>query len=169
MRNQLVAAKRLGIVAETINSTNKNQWPKIEYTVRSGAVDALLISPERLANESFVDNVLRAISKSIGLLVIDEAHCISDWGHDFRPDYRRLINIVRSMPATVPIIGTTATANNRVINDVFTQVGHIKIQRGPLVRKSLELQTLRLKSQAERLAWLKDNIDNLPEPVLSIR
>jgi len=162
MRNQLTAARRLGIRAETINSTNYHEWSRLEAEVRQGRIDVLLISPERLANPTFVENVLSRITGSIGLLVVDEAHCISDWGHDFRPDYRRLSNVVRSMPSSVPIVGTTATANNRVINDVQAQFGTVRIQRGSLTRKSLALQTLELKTQTERLAWLKDHIGDLP-------
>ncbi|WP_419637301.1 helicase-related protein, partial [Thiolapillus sp.] len=125
-------------------------------------VDAILISPERLSNEEFVDNVLQPVAERIGLLVVDEAHCISDWGHDFRPDYRRLVNILRQMPPNMPLLGTTATANNRVIADVQSQLGDIQIQRGTLVRESLSLQTLRLPDQASRLAWLASHIPELP-------
>ncbi|MDF1715756.1 MAG: DEAD/DEAH box helicase [Antarcticimicrobium sp.] len=153
MRNQIEAAERLGVRALTINSTNREAWPEIQRAVRNGEADALLVSPERLANEEFVSNVLLPIADQIGLLVVDEAHCISDWGHDFRPDYRRLVNILQRMPANVPILGTTATANNRVVDDVQTQLGDIGIQRGSLMRSSLALQTIQLPTQAERLAW----------------
>ena len=162
MRNQIEAASRLGVCALTINSTNQERWPELERRILEGRVDALLISPERLANDRFVSEVLLPIARNIGLLVVDEAHCISDWGHDFRPDYRRLVNVLQRIPANVPIIGTTATANNRVINDVRTQLGNIGIQRGALMRESLALQTLRLPSKVERLAWLAQNIDSLP-------
>jgi ATP-dependent DNA helicase RecQ len=162
MRNQIEAADRLGIRARTINSANKDDWPQINKAVAENSVDALLISPERLANDEFVTNVLMPISEVIGMLVVDEAHCISDWGHDFRPDYRRLVNILRRMPENVPILGTTATANNRVLNDVQDQLGSIGIQRGSLMRETLELQNLRLPSQAARLAWLAENVGHLP-------
>ena len=162
MRNQIEAASRLGVCALTINSTNQERWPELERRILEGQVDALLISPERLANDRFVSEVLLPIARNIGLLVVDEAHCISDWGHDFRLDYRRLVNVLQRIPANVPIIGTTATANNRVINDVRTQLGNIGIQRGALMRESLALQTLRLPSKVERLAWLAQNIDSLP-------
>ena len=125
-------------------------------------MDALLISPERLSNEEFVEQVLLPVADRVGLLVVDEVHCISDWGHDFRPDYRRLVNVLRQMPPNVPVLGTTATANNRVIRDVQAQLGEIEIQRGPLVRESLVLQTLRLPDQAARLAWLAQYIPRLP-------
>ena len=128
----------------------------------SDEADVLLISPERLANDAFVENVLLPIADTIGLLVVDEAHCISDWGHDFRPDYRRLVNVLQRMPDNVPILGTTATANNRVVADVQAQLGDIGIQRGALTRASLALQTMRLPTQAARLAWLVDHIDQLP-------
>ena len=162
MRNQIEAAERLGIRAETINSANNDEWSQLQQAVRSGEVDALLISPERLANEDFVNDVLMPISGNIGLLVVDEAHCISDWGHDFRPDYRRLVNILRSMPDNMPVVGTTATANDRVINDVQAQLGNINVQRGPLMRQSLALQTMRVPSQSIRLAWLAEHLKDLP-------
>ena len=162
MRNQIDAANRLGIQALTINSTNKNEWPQLHKAVAENRVDALLISPERLANDEFVTKVLMPISETIGLLVVDEAHCISDWGHDFRPDYRRLVNVLQRIPDNVPILGTTATANNRVVNDVKAQLGNISIQRGSLMRETLELQNIRLPSQPARLAWLAEHIGELP-------
>jgi ATP-dependent DNA helicase RecQ len=162
MRNQIGAADRLGIRALTINSTNRDGWPDIHKAVEENQVDALLISPERLANDEFVTNVLMPISETIGLLVVDEAHCISDWGHDFRPDYRRLVNVLQRMPDNVPILGTTATANDRVVNDVKSQLGNIGIQRGSLMRETLELQNLRLPSQAARLAWIAEHVNSLP-------
>jgi ATP-dependent DNA helicase RecQ len=121
-----------------------------------------LISPERLANEDFVKDVLLPLANRIGLLVVDEAHCISDWGHDFRPDYRRLANVLQRMPANMPVLGATATANNRVVRDVCTQFGDIAIQRGPLMRETLALQTLRLPDQSARLAWLLEHVPQLP-------
>ena len=162
MRNQIEAAERLGIRALTINSANRDDWPELQRTVRAGKADALLISPERLANDEFANEVLMPIAGNIGLLVVDEAHCISDWGHDFRPDYRRLVNILRSMPGNLPVVGTTATANDRVIEDVQTQLGNIRVQRGPLMRQSLELQAMRVPSQSIRLAWLAEHLNELP-------
>ena len=162
MRNQIEAAQRLGIRAETINSTNTNNWPVITQQILDDKVDALLISPERLADESFVEEVLIPVADRIGLLVVDEAHCISDWGHDFRPDYQRLINILRLLPKNTPLLATTATANDRVIEDVKLQLKDIEIQRGPLVRDSLALQILPLHDQASRLAWLAQAIPELP-------
>ena len=162
MRNQIEAAQRLGIRAATINSTNQTDWPRIQRQILSDQIDAILISPERLSNESFVDEVLLPIADRVGLLVVDEAHCISDWGHDFRPDYRRLVNVLRQLPPNMPLLGTTATANNRVIEDVHSQLGDILIQRGTLVRDSLVLQTLRLRDQASRLAWLAKQVPELP-------
>ena len=162
MRNQIEAAGRLRIRALSINSTNRQEWPDLRRAVLDDEADALLISPERLANDDFVEDVLLPIAGSIGLLVVDEAHCISDWGHDFRPDYRRLVNVLRRMPDNLPILGTTATANDRVIADVQAQLGGVGIQRGPLMRETLALQTIRLPSQAARLAWLADHMDTLP-------
>ncbi len=162
MRNQIAAANRLGIRAETINSTNQDDWPEIRRAMLADRVDAILISPERLSNEAFVEEVLTPVADRVGLFVVDEIHCISDWGHDFRPDYQRLVNVLRQMPSNMPVLGTTATANNRVIEDVKILLGDIEIQRGSLVRDSLELQTLRLPDQASRLAWLARHIPMLP-------
>ena len=162
MRNQIDAARRLGIRALTINSANREEWPDIRRSVRENEADALLISPERLANDEFVENVLLPVALRIGLLVVDEAHCISDWGHDFRPDYRRLVSVLQRMPGSVPILGMTATANDRVVEDVRAQLGDFVIQRGNLVRRTLALQKMRLPSQVERLAWLAEHIDSLP-------
>ena len=162
MRNQIDAADRLGIRALTINSANREDWPEVRRAIRVDEVDALLISPERLSNDEFVVTVLLTIAERIGLMVVDEAHCISDWGHDFRPDYRRLVRILQRIPDNVPILGTTATANDRVVEDVRAQLGDLDVQRGPLVRRTLALQKMRLPSQVERLAWLADHIDSLP-------
>ena len=162
MRNQIEAARRIGIQAVTINSSNRESWPALQRTVHNDEADALLISPERLANDDFVKEVLLPIADRIGLLVVDEAHCISDWGHDFRPDYRRLVNILQRVPENMPILGTTATANNRVVQDVRVQLGDIGIQRGSLMRNTLALQNMRLTSQTARLAWLAEHIDTLP-------
>lgn len=162
MRNQIEAAERLGIRALTVNSTNRNDWPSLTRAILSDEADAVLISPERLANDEFVSTVLLPIAQRLGLLVVDEAHCISDWGHDFRPDYRRLVNVLRRMPPNMPVLGTTATANNRVLADISQQLGDIQVQRGSLMREALALQTLRLPSQAARLAWLVEHLPELP-------
>jgi ATP-dependent DNA helicase RecQ len=162
MRNQVESAQRLGVRAVTINSTNGDDRPALIREILDGGADAVLISPERLANDDFVQNVLLPIANRIGLLVVDEAHCISDWGHDFRPDYRRLINVIKRMPANMPVLGTTATANDRVIADVVAQLGDMQVIRGPLTRESLHLQATRLPDQAARLAWLADHLAELP-------
>lgn len=162
MRNQIESAQRLGIIAETMNSTNQDDWQMVTHRILANQIDCLLISPERLANDSFIETVLQPIADRVALMVIDEAHCISDWGHDFRPDYRRIVNILRQLPANTPVLGTTATANNRVIEDIQNQLGDIQIQRGPLVRTSLALQTMALPDQASRLAWLAQVIPTLP-------
>lgn len=162
MRNQIDSAHRLGIVAETMNSTNSGDWQAVTQRMLNNQFDCLLISPERLANDTFIETVLQPVSDRIALMVIDEAHCISDWGHDFRPDYRRIVNILRQLPANTPVLGTTATANNRVVDDIQAQLGDIRIERGPLTRESLALQTLVLPDQASRLAWLAQIIPTLP-------
>lgn len=154
IRNQIEAAQKFGLRAVSINSTNTEKWEEIEQLVLTNQIDCLFISPERLANEDFTTRVLRPISHNLGLMVIDEAHCISDWGHDFRPDYRRIVRILRQLPANTPVLCTTATANLRVIQDIESQIGQLHIQRGQLTRDNLFLQTLHLPNQASRLAWL---------------
>ncbi|EJL8259202.1 TPA: RecQ family ATP-dependent DNA helicase [Vibrio cholerae] len=161
MRNQIESAQRLGIKAVTMNSTNTAEWEKVTQDILADKVDCLLISPERLANDQFVETVLRPASDRISLMVVDEAHCISDWGHDFRPDYRRIVNILKLLPKNTPVLGTTATANDRVVDDIQTQLGDIEIQRGPLIRESLALQNIVLPGQPSRLAWLAQNIPTL--------
>jgi ATP-dependent DNA helicase RecQ len=163
MRNQIIAAERIGIKAETINSSNQDEWELVKTKLLAGQVDILLISPERLANEEFRETILLPISQKIGLFVVDEAHCISDWGHDFRPDYRRIVRILQALPKNIPALATTATANNRVVNDIIAQLGSdIQIIRGNLTRKSLRLQNIFLPSQAARMAWLAQHIPSLP-------
>jgi len=154
MKNQIAAAKKINTGAVTINSSNQDDWEAVKKQVLEDHVDVMLISPERLANDEFIENVLLPVAQKIGLLVIDEAHCISDWGHDFRPDYRRIVNVLRNIPPNTPLLCTTATANERVIRDIEEQLGDIQTIRGPLIRESLALQNIRLADQAERLAWL---------------
>ena len=159
MRNQIAAAERLGIRAHTINSTNRDAWEEVQRLLAEDAVDLLLISPERLNNPQFRDTMLPLFVERVGLLVVDEAHCISDWGHDFRPDYRRLAEVLERLPAGVAVLCTTATANDRVVADVADQlqVGHageLKTYRGPLGRSSLRLEVVDLPGRADRLAWL---------------
>ncbi|MEO7572082.1 MAG: RecQ family ATP-dependent DNA helicase [Acidimicrobiales bacterium] len=163
MRNQLDAASRAGVVAVTINSANQDDWPDIEDQIRAGAIDLLLISPERLQNERFRDDVLPQLIAELGMLVVDEAHCISDWGHDFRPDYRRISQVLEGLPPGVPVLCTTATANDRVIADVVAQLGDsLEVLRGRLERESLRLAVVDLPAAAERLAWLATVIPDLP-------
>ena len=162
MRNQITAAERMGVRAVTINSDNQDDWGNVEAAIQRDEVDILLISPERLANERFRSEVLARIAGRIALLVIDEAHCISDWGHDFRPHYRLLERIVHTLPANVRLLATTATANNRVMDDLRSVLGpNLDVSRGDLNRPSLVLQTMRLTSQAERLAWLAAQVPAL--------
>ena len=162
MRNQIEAANRLGLKALTVNSTNQDAWDEVRRDLLADRVDLLLISPERLANDKFVAETLQPVAARIGLLVIDEAHCISDWGHDFRPDYRRIAQILAWLPANIAVLATTATANTRVKEDVAGQLGgKVSVQRGPLIRESLALQSMLMPGPAERLAWLADRIPQL--------
>ncbi|MFD6325205.1 RecQ family ATP-dependent DNA helicase [Streptomyces sp. NPDC058442] len=167
MRNQVEAAARAGVHARTINSSNSEEWDTIQTEIAAGTVDVLLVSPERLNNPDFRDHVLPRLSAATGLLVVDEAHCISDWGHDFRPDYRRLRTMLTDLPPGVPVLATTATANARVTADVAEQLGtggtsDALVLRGPLDRESLSLSVLRLPDAAHRMAWLADHLDELP-------
>src|SRR6195952_2278885 len=154
MRNQLEAASRAGIRAETINSANLDEWSRVEQAVQAGEVDVLLISPERLNSPGFRETVLPHIASKCGLLVVDEAHCISDWGHDFRPDYRRVRDVLDGLPDGVAVLATTATANERVTRDVAAVLGEPLVLRGTLDRESLALDIVDLPGDPERLAWL---------------
>ncbi|MFD5215534.1 DEAD/DEAH box helicase [Microbacterium sp. NPDC058345] len=171
MRDQIAAAERAGVRAVAINSTNAHEWDEVTARLDRDEVDVLLVSPERLNNPAFREQQLPALVRRIGLLVVDEAHCISDWGHDFRPDYRRLRDLIAGMPAGVPVLATTATANSRVVADVAEQLEAggtgsdgepVLTIRGPLARSSLRLGVLPLPGSAQRLAWLLSHLDDLP-------
>ncbi|MDY7228572.1 RecQ family ATP-dependent DNA helicase [Hyalangium rubrum] len=163
MRNQLDAARRLGLKAETINTSNRDEWTEVKQRIRKNMVDLLLVSPERLSNDDFLQECLLPIAERIEFFVVDEAHCISDWGHDFRPDYQRINRILQKLPENVAVLATTATANDRVVEDVLGQLGPTTIlQRGPLARPSLRLQNISLPDRASRLAWLANNLPQLP-------
>ncbi|GAA2175054.1 RecQ family ATP-dependent DNA helicase [Arthrobacter parietis] len=166
MRDQVAAAERAGVRAAAINSANQTEWQEITTTLDADQLDVLLVSPERLNNPAFRENQLPELIRRTGLLVIDEAHCISDWGHDFRPDYRRLRDLITTLPQGVPVLATTATANSRVVKDVEDQLGTdgtaVYTLRGELARKSLRLGVLRLPSPRSRLAWLLTHLNDLP-------
>ena len=162
MRNQIVAAERMGVTAVTINSDNREDWEAVEGAIERDEVDIILISPERLGNEQFRENVLKTIDDRVSLLVVDEAHCISDWGHDFRPHYRLLEEMIKTLPDGLRLLATTATANNRVVEDLHTVLGpNLGLSRGELSRPSLTLQTIKLGGQAERLAWLAEYVPQI--------
>lgn len=167
MRNQIAAAGRAGIHAATMNSANQQEWDDVQARIAAGEIDVLLVSPERLNNPDFRDTVLPKLTTTAGLLVVDEAHCISDWGHDFRPDYRRLRTLLAGLPEDVPVLATTATANDRVVTDVAEQLGlgqggDTLVLRGPLDRESLHLSVAKLPTPQARLAWLADRLGELP-------
>ncbi len=183
MRDQIAAAERAGVRAVAINSTNPHEWTDVLRRLDADEVDVLLVSPERLNNPAFREQQLPALVRRIGMLVVDEAHCISDWGHDFRPDYRRLRDLIAQIPPEVPVLATTATANSRVVADVAEQLGtaapgtpaasdpptstpaadgEVLTIRGPLARASLRLGVLRLPDATMRLAWLLSHLDDLP-------
>src|SRR5579863_2875397 len=160
MRNQIEAAGRAGIHARTINSANAEEWDHVYAEVADGQADVLLVSPERLNNPGFRDQVLPKLTAAAGLIVIYEAHCISDWGHDFRPDYRRIRTLLQALPPGIPVLATTATANARVTRGVAEQLGAgqdqggVLVLRGPLDRESLHLAVVSLPTAHQRLAWL---------------
>jgi len=163
MRNQILMAEKIGVRAATINSANASEWREVEESFLTDDVDLLMISPERLNNARFLEKVLPTMQHRLSLFVIDEVHCVSDWGHDFRPDYQRIVRIVKLLPKSVPVIGVTATANDRVVQDVIEQLGDdLEIVRGSLMREGLRLRNIVLSDQAERLAWLAENLPKLP-------
>ena len=161
MRNQVEAAERAGIRAATIHSANVSEWEQIHEDLDS--LDVLLISPERLNSPGFREEVLPGLSRSVGMLVVDEAHCISDWGHDFRPDYRRIARLIRELPANTPVLATTATANDRVVEDIMHQLGtNTGVLRGGLDRESLALSVSLLDDAAQRPAWIAEYLQRTP-------
>ncbi len=167
MRDQVAAAARAGVRAVTMNSANAHEWDDVAKALDADEVDVLLVSPERLENPRFRADQLPRLSATCGLVVVDEAHCISDWGHDFRPDYRRIRDLLATLPQGTPVLATTATANARVVADVAEQLaspaaGAVTVLRGPLARASLRLGVLELTSPAERLAWLAAHLGDLP-------
>lgn len=183
MRNQVAAAQRAGVHAATINSGNVTEWDDIHRRIAAGELDVLLVSPERLNNPEFRDNVLPALAADAGLVVVDEAHCVSDWGHDFRPDYRRIRTLVAELGVDVPVLATTATANDRVVDDVAAQLGvgaadrtdlsgagdrpdlsggaDTLVLRGGLDRESLRLSVVQISSAAQRVAWIAGHLNSL--------
>lgn len=169
MRNQVDAARRAGIRAETIHSANTEEWEQVHARAAAGEVDVLLVSPERLTNPTFRDEVLPRLARDTGLLVVDEAHCVSDWGHDFRPDYRRIRSLLTELGEGTPVLATTATANARVTADVAeqlaasrTDLGGVLVQRGSLDRESLRLRVAPMPDQAAQVAWLTRALPRLP-------
>ncbi|MFW0789185.1 RecQ family ATP-dependent DNA helicase [Gordonia sp. CPCC 205333] len=163
MRDQVAAAERAGLLAATLNSANVDDWSAIEEQLRNGDLDVLLVSPERLANPGFGRRVLQALAGNLGLLVIDEAHAISDWGHDFRPDYRRVSDVLTTLNPETPVLATTATANARVTEDVAVQLGDdTLVLRGPLARKSLHLNVINGLSPIQRYGWIAQSLPELP-------
>jgi len=165
MRDQVAAAERAGIRAVTMNSANPEDWAAVAEALADDEVDLLLVSPERLNNPRFREEQLPGLARRCGLLVVDEAHCVSDWGHDFRPDYRRIRDLLRTLPADTPVLATTATANARVVTDVAEQLGtgghDVLTLRGGLARESLRLGVLPLGSPEQRLAWLVAHLGDL--------
>ena len=166
MRNQVAAAERAGVRAATINSGNVTEWDEVHARVNAGELDVLLVSPERLNNPDFREQVLPSLAADAGLVVVDEAHCVSDWGHDFRPDYRRIRTLLGELPEGVPVLATTATANDRVVADVASQLGvgggDTLVLRGGLDRQSLHLSVVQVDGSQRRAAWLAQHLGELP-------
>lgn len=166
MRDQIAAAERAGIRAVSMNSANAEEWGQVSAALAADEVDVLLVSPERLNNPRFREEQLPDLARRCGLLVVDEAHCVSDWGHDFRPDYRRIRDLLTTLPDSTPVLATTATANARVVTDVAEQLGagghEVLTLRGGLARDSLRLGVLPLASPEQRVAWLVAHLGDLP-------
>ncbi|WP_163931373.1 RecQ family ATP-dependent DNA helicase [Paraferrimonas sp. SM1919] len=163
IRNQIESAAKLGLKVVPFNSSMSDaELTVVAVQILEGTVDAIIIAPEQLSSKGFGKEILPYISSKIGLFVVDEAHCISDWGHDFRPDYGRITRVLKTMPSNLPVLATTATASQRVVNDIEIQLGErLNTIRGPLVRKSLHLHTLSLSKRSERMAWLVKNLKDL--------
>ncbi|MEK4241470.1 RecQ family ATP-dependent DNA helicase [Janibacter sp. FSL W8-0316] len=166
MRDQIAAAERAGVRAVSMNSANAQEWDEVRGRLARDEVDVLLVSPERLNNPRFRAEQLPDLTRRCGLLVVDEAHCVSDWGHDFRPDYRRIKDLLGELPAGTPVIATTATANERVVHDVAEQLaagteGEVLTVRGPLARNSLRLAVLPRSGMDRHLAWLTTHLSRL--------
>ena len=163
IRNQIEAAAKLGLNIVSYNSSMTTlELKNAERIILSHPVDGIIVAPEQLGDTDFGQKILPRIVNNIGLFVVDEAHCISDWGHDFRPDYRRIVRAIQFMPKNMPVLATTATANNRVVVDIKQQLGdRLKVIRGSLMRSSLTLQNVQLHKKSERLAWLAENLPKL--------
>jgi len=170
MRDQVAAAARAGLRAATLNSSNVGEWSAIESDLAADELDVVLVSPERLANPGFGTRVLDGLAGHLGLLVIDEAHAVSDWGHDFRPDYRRVADVLQRLNPATPVLATTATANQRVTDDVAAQLGRsfddqaasTLVLRGPLARSSLQLSVISRLTPIQRYGWVVDHLPRLP-------
>ncbi|EKK91860.1 ATP-dependent DNA helicase, RecQ family protein, partial [Vibrio cholerae CP1035(8)] len=164
IRNQIDSAAKLGLNVVSYNSSmDQHEKAHSERQILNQNVDAIIIAPEQLGDTKFGQDILPRIVGNIGLFVVDEAHCISDWGHDFRPDYGRIVRAIQFMPRNMPVLATTATANNRVVTDIRNQLGdRLKVFRGSLMRSSLNLQTIHVCSKSERLAWLVENLPRIP-------
>ena len=159
MDNQLSAARKMGLNCTALNSTTANEREFILMGMEANTYDLVLATPESLMNKKF-RQYLPDIR--IGLLVIDEAHCISDWGHDFRLEYNKIYRVIEQLQPNVPVLATTATANNHVIEDLQNQMGKPKVSRGHLMRDNLSIQILPLSDKESRYAWILDNIGRLP-------
>lgn len=162
MRDQEMAAQRMQVKARTVNSTNRMEWPEIAKQIEAGKIDVLMLHPKQLASADFQDSLLAKIT-NVSMLVVDEAHCISDWGHDFVPEYKLVTRLIAVLPPNLPVLATTATANERVSNDLEQILGpNLQVKRGSLNRPSITLQTITFTSDAERLAWLAQAVASLP-------
>lgn len=162
MDNQIEAAQKVNLKCDVLNSTVKERKSEIIQNLVDGTLDLVLITPETLFTADIKNKIVDGEIK-IGLMVIDEAHCISDWGHDFRLKYMRLKNVIQYLPANVPLLATTATANDRVVNDLKKQLGgDVFVSRGPLSRESLSIQILNIQNKIDRYAWILENINKLP-------
>ncbi|WP_294966078.1 RecQ family ATP-dependent DNA helicase [Sulfurimonas sp.] len=160
MRDQIKSLDEKGIKADLINSqeTNERNDLIIEKAINN-ELKILYITPERLASASWQN----AVSKmNISFIVIDEAHCISTWGHEFRPDFRRIIKLMQVLPSNIPVLATTATATLSVSEDIKEQIGNnIEIIRGDLLRENLKLNVIHVENEEDKMAWMLSYLKNV--------
>jgi ATP-dependent DNA helicase RecQ len=161
MRDQVKKLASLGISAKCINSEQTpEENTQIINEAKQGSIKILYIAPERQENNEWIEATQQM---NLSMVVVDEAHCISVWGHDFRPAFKRIIHLVKLLPKGLPVLATTATATKRVENDIAKQIGDpITTIRGNLMRDNFNLFVVRVSSEDEKLIWLGKNLEKLP-------
>jgi ATP-dependent DNA helicase RecQ len=155
MRDQIKSLKEKGIKVGLINSgqTDEENDLTIQNAINN-KLKILYIAPERQENSVWQEAVLKM---NISFVVIDEAHCISTWGHDFRPAFKRIVNLTKLLPSNIPVLATTATATVSVANDIKNQIGgDIELIRGDLLRENLKLNVIHVESEEDKMAWISN-------------